>query len=319
MIDEHPQHSWNAPEDTTNEPAQEMAEPLAVSAPEANDAPPIFQNYGADFPPVRIPHFGHFLLLCVFLLFGLFCAAMLSRVALHLHWYGVTTLRAAVEDIHYELGSEAILYLFALAASLFLFPLVWDKGFFAGIQWNGATAIKLRWRLVSAAFGCLVLAAASSTLVHGPDNAPIDRIIRAPGAAWLLFAFGITFAPFFEELIFRGFLLPALCTAVDWFGEKIAHQPRMPLGENDAPQWTTTAMIAGSIATSIPFAAMHAEQTGNAIGPLLLLGGVSLVLCAVRLKTKSLAASVCVHALYNFVLFSIMLIGTQGFKHLDQM
>ena len=319
MTDENAQQSWGAPEASTNESAPESSDLSPAPNPPVVEAPALFQNYELPPPPVRIPHFGHLLLLGVFLLFGFFCAVTLSRLALHLHWGGVTTLRGAVEDIHYELGSESLLYLFTLAASLFLFPLIWDKGFFAGLQWNGATALRLRVRLVGAAFGCLVLAAVSSSLFPGPKNAPIDRIIRAPGAAWLLFAFGVTFAPFFEEMIFRGFLLPALCTAVDWFGEKIAHQPRLPLGENGHPQWTTTAMITASIATSIPFAAMHAEQTGNAIGPLLLLGGVSLVLCAVRLKTKSLAASVFVHAVYNFVLFSIMLIGTQGFRHLDQM
>ncbi len=51
-------------------------------------------------------------------------------------------------------------------------------------------------------------------------------------------------------------------------------------------------MVVGSLATSIPFAALHAEQTGYSIGPFLLLICVSLVLCAVRLTTRSLAASV---------------------------
>ena len=55
-------------------------------------------------------------------------------------------------------------------------------------------------------------------------------------------------------------------------------------------------MVVASIVTSIPFAALHAEQTGYSIGPFLLLVCVSLVLCAVRLSTRSLAASVMVHA-----------------------
>jgi membrane protease YdiL (CAAX protease family) len=64
---------------------------------------------------------------------------------------------------------------------------------------------------------------------------------------------------------------------------------------------------------------MHAEQTGYSWGPFLLLVCVSLVLCWARLSTRSLAASVAVHASYNFLLFSLMLIGTQGFQHLDKM
>jgi hypothetical protein len=77
--------------------------------------------------------------------------------------------------------------------------------------------------------------------------------------------------------------------------------------------------VTASLATSIPFAWMHAAQTGYALGPFFLLVGVSLVLCTVRLWTHSLAASVFVHASYNFMLFSLMLLGTDGFRHLNKM
>jgi membrane protease YdiL (CAAX protease family) len=126
-------------------------------------------------------------------------------------------------------------------------------------------------------------------------------------------------APFFEEIAFRGFLLPACCTAWDWAMERITGRPPRPLGENGHPNWSLGAMIAGSILTSVPFALMHAEQIAGAIGPLVLLVCVSLVLCAIRLATRSLAASVVVHACYNFLLFSLMLLGTSGFQHMDKM
>ena len=78
-------------------------------------------------------------------------------------------------------------------------------------------------------------------------------------------------------------------------------------------------MVIAAIATSLPFALVHAEQQGHALGPFLLLIAVSLVLCAVRLVTRSLAASVVVHACYNFLLFSLMMVGTAGFRHLEKM
>jgi hypothetical protein len=78
-------------------------------------------------------------------------------------------------------------------------------------------------------------------------------------------------------------------------------------------------MVIGSILTSIPFAWMHAEQTGSSLGPFLLLICVSLVLCWIRLSTRSLASSVLVHACYNLLLFSLMMLGTGGFRHLDKM
>jgi hypothetical protein len=39
----------------------------------------------------------------------------------------------------------------------------------------------------------------------------------------------------------------------------------------------------------------------------------------VRLKTRSLAACTLVHAFYNFLLFSIMMLGTGGFRNLQNM
>jgi membrane protease YdiL (CAAX protease family) len=78
-------------------------------------------------------------------------------------------------------------------------------------------------------------------------------------------------------------------------------------------------MVVSSILTSVPFALMHAEQTGYSLGPFVLLISVSMVLCWARLSTRSLAASVFVHASYNCLLFSLMLVGTGGFQHLDKM
>jgi membrane protease YdiL (CAAX protease family) len=153
----------------------------------------------------------------------------------------------------------------------------------------------------------------------GPEHAPIEDIFTSPGAAWLMFAFGVTFAPFFEEMFFRGFLLPSLATAWDWAIEQSTGKPARPLDANGHPQWSIFAMIVASIATSLPFALIHREQQGNAIGPFLLLIAISLILCAVRLKTRSLAASTFVHACYNFLLFFSMMIGSGGFRHMDKM
>jgi hypothetical protein len=282
---------------------------------------PIFQSYYQPEirPPARVPHLGHLAILGVFAFFGLLCASVLIRSALYFHLFGVTTLQKAITDIHYTLGSEAILYLFTFGACVLFFPLIWHKGFFAGLQWNGAIALRLRKQLFVTAAICFVLALVDSFLLPGPTDAPIDKIFRAPGAAWLLFAFGVTLAPFFEEMIFRGFLLPALCTACDWINEKITGAAVRPLDENGQPQWSLNAMAIASVLTSLPFAGMHAAQTGYSLGPFLLLVGVSLVLCWARLSTRSLAASVMVHASYNFLLFSIMMLGTGGFRHLERM
>ena len=167
----------------------------------------LFQSFSQpEFrPPVRMPHLGHVAMLGVFLIFGLLCASILIFTALHFHLFGVANQQEAAAEIHYALGSEAVLYLFTLGASLLFFPLIWGKGLFAGLQWNGAAAFRLRHRLFVIAAVCCALALVNGLLLPGPKDAPIDKMFRAPGAAWLLFAFGVTFAPFFEEFIFADF------------------------------------------------------------------------------------------------------------------
>lgn len=283
--------------------------------------PPLFQYWSRPATPKieRIPNAGHLGILFLIAICGLFCAGLVARLALHWHLFGVSTLSEAANEIHFTLGSEGLFYIFTFLGCLVVFPILWGKGFFAGLQWRGATALHYRGRLISAAGVCFILALVNGVLLPGPANTPIDRIFRMPGAAWMLFAFGVTLAPFFEEIAFRGFLLPALSTAFDWLAERAEGTTPHPLDENGHPQWSMPAMIIAAIITSVLFALMHGDQTGYSLGPFLLLVCVSLVLCWARLSTRSLAASVLVHACYNFFLFSLMFLGTSGFKHLDNM
>ena len=317
-VESWPPQAWPS-QSVPEEPAYPAFQSLTTGPPAAEL--PVFQSWAQPpvRPPKRIPNFGSLLMLVVLSLLGLLATGVAMGLAIHKHWFGATTAQEAITKIQYILGSEAVLYIVTFGLALIIFPLFWHKNLFAGMQWNGATALRLRWRLVSAAFVCFLLAVLGDEFMHAPTDTPIEKVFRTPGAAWFLFGFGVTFAPFFEETLFRGFLLPALCTAYDWFAEKTTGEPQRPLGPHGHPQWSFSAMVVASILTSIPFAAMHAEQTGYSLGPFLLLVGVSLVLCGVRLATRSLASSVLVHASYNFLLFSLMFIGTGGFRHLDKM
>lgn len=297
----------------------EPVEPEAVPKP---TEPALFDGWSQPEPPpapTRRPNIGDLGILGALALLGGLAAGLLTRSALHFHLWGVTTVDKAMSDVHYTIGSMAVLYLVSFGAALLLFPLIWHEGLFAGLQWNAHAAIERFRVLFGAACICFLLAMVDEVLLPGPANAPIDKLFDTRSAAWLLFAFGVTFAPFFEETIFRGFLLPALCTAFDWSVEKAAGFKPAQLDLEGHPQWSPGAMIFSSIATSIPFALMHAEQTGHSVGPFVLLVAVSLVLCWARLTTRSLAASVVVHASYNGLLFTLMLIGTGGFRHLDKM
>jgi membrane protease YdiL (CAAX protease family) len=267
----------------------------------------------------RIPHLGNLALLALLTTFGWLGAGMLLLLGLHFHLWGITSLAKAAADFRYNLASQAAQYLITFGGCLAVFPILWRKPFFVGVHWNFAFARYRFGRLIAAAVFCFFVAIVNGMLMPGPANAPIDELFRAPGAAWVLFAFGVTLAPFFEEMAFRGFLLPSLCTAYDWTVEHFTGAARRHLDEDGHPQWSRPAMLIASVITSVPFALMHGAQTSWSLGPFLLLIFVSLVLCWVRLSTRSLAASTMVHACYNFMLFSFMVLGTGGFKHLDKM
>ncbi|MGO9437412.1 MAG: lysostaphin resistance A-like protein [Terracidiphilus sp.] len=313
-----------APEAHTeiSEPGEPLLVPnLPTIADQEDNQQLLFQNFTRLPAPrqERIPHMGHLGILILLALGCLAVAAVLANVAVKYHLFGVTTITQAATDIHYTLGTEAIFYFLTLCASMLLFPVLWHREFFAALQWHANRARARSPWLIGAAVVCFILAMIDGVVLPGPADAPIDRIFRTPGAAWILFAFGVTLAPFFEELAFRGFLLPTLSTAYDWVAEKFTGESPHPLDPDGHPHWSMPAMIAAAILTSILFAALHADQTGYSLGPFLLLVCVSLVLCAVRLGLRSLAASVLVHATYNFLLFSFMLIGTGGFRHLENM
>lgn len=285
---------------------------------------PIFVAYTHPQPPPapreeRIPNLGHVGLLILLGVFGWLGIGLLLVFALRIHLWGITSFGVASTDFRYNLASQAAQYLITFGACLAVFPVVWHRPFFEGIHWHGSFAVRRSGRLISAAVLCFFVAMINGMLLPGPENAPIDQLFKAPGAAWFFFAFGVTLAPFFEEMAFRGFLLPSLCTAWDWTAEHIAGAPRRPLDQDGNPQWSLAGMVLASVITSVPFAMMHGAQTSWSLGPFVLLIFVSLVLCWVRLSTRSLAASTMVHACYNLMLFLFMLLGTGGFKHLDKM
>jgi hypothetical protein len=270
-------------------------------------------------PVARTPNFGDAMLFLVLMLLGVVTTTGGLGIALHFHWLGLRSLDEAAKSTSLTLASELRIYGIGLAGAVPFFRLIWGKGYFAGLHWHGATAFRLRTRLVWTAVACNVLAMAGNWLLPFPDHAPIDKLFGTSTDAWMLACFGVLIAPFFEEMIFRGFLLPAVATAWDWLGERMTDAKPRPLDAEGNPMWSVGAMIFASLMVSAPFALMHSAQLGQAWGPLLLLYCVSLILCAVRLATRSLAASTFVHSTYNFMLFAVMFAQTDGFRHMDKM
>ena len=312
-----------------SEPEQETEQAVVLSA--GNGVGPAFQfveppHFTNGFPYLvperpapRTPNVADASLFLVLMLLALLTTTGFLGLALHYRWLGLRSLDEASKSTPIALGSQLLIYVFTLVGAVPFFRMVWGKGYFDGVHWHAATAYRLRYRLVVVAFLCNVLAMVGNWLLPFPQHAPIDKLFGSSGDAWMLACFGVAIAPFFEEMIFRGFLLPAVATAWDWCNERMTGtRPRQPDSEGN-PVWSAGAMIFSALVVSAPFAMMHSAQVGQAWGPLLLLYCVSLILCAVRLGTRSLAASTLVHSAFNCMLFSVMLVETSGFRHMDKL
>ncbi|HWW98847.1 MAG TPA: CPBP family intramembrane glutamic endopeptidase [Edaphobacter sp.] len=265
-------------------------------------------------PPVRIPHLGHaalflaiagvFLLLINLLLLGFNHPSAIAGKAAN----GISP--------KIIVGSEALSYLATLAVSFFLFPLLWKRPFAEGIQANPDAARRNALRLIPIGLILSVSVQAISSLVSLPKNIPMDDFFRTPSDVWLVAAFGTLLAPLFEEVVFRGFLLPAFAIAYDWLS-----LPRTPAAYE---QWrsnnrlTRPSLVFSAVLTSILFALIHGFQTAFTWPVLVLLFCVSLVLSYVRLRLRSVMASTLIHVSYNATIFVFAFIVTDGFRHLDK-
>lgn len=285
-----------------SDPALEIPVQLAAPAP-----PPDLR---------RIPHLGHALLLGGLFLIGLFCSVILILVWMHFKILGIDSIPAAMHSLTFALGTMVATYVIAFVPGIFLFPLLWRRPLLVGLQWNFTAVRRHWWKLMATGVLCFFIALSFHKLLHFPAKTPMGDLLNTPAAVWSMWAFSITLAPLCEEILFRGFLLPAFATACDWIGEKPTHHAPRPLLANGHPQWSLPAMILAAIPTSLAFAQLHSSQNANAWGPFIMLVAVSLVLCAVRLATRSVAASTLTHATYNCTLFVVMFFHTHAFQHL---
>ena len=261
-------------------------------------------------PSQRIPNLLHLLLLLALTLLSfLFSEALI--LALHHHQPMLDTLA----DARLQIFASVLTYLLTLCACFAAFPPLWHRSFLEGVHWN-ATAVKPLFALAGLVLGFLTQGA--STLLPTPKNdLPVEVLFHNPALIWLLAAFGTLLAPLFEEIVFRGFLLPGVAILVDYMALPRDHDAHAAWRNSDA--FSTRAWTISALITSVLFALIHAPQLGYTWPAVALLVGVSLILCLVRIRARSVAASTLVHAFYNLSVFVTLFVSTGGFRHLDRM
>jgi uncharacterized protein len=263
-------------------------------------------------PTSRIPNFAHVLFFVALTLFALFASAALVLAFTH---GGMKTL----EDQRALTIVSLLTYVIALVLAYFAMPVFWHRPFLIGVNWNGS---QVNWWLGLVGLGLGFAAQIVTRFLPVPDDLPIDKLFRNPGAIWFLAFFAVVVAPLFEEVMFRGFLLPAIAIAVDWVRLPRGPEPMAAL-ENliawrSRSDYSRAALIVASILTSFAFVAIHGPQLAYTLPAMGLLMVVSLVLCVVRIRTGSVAASTLVHSCYNLSVFVALFVATGGFRHLDK-
>jgi uncharacterized protein len=289
-------------------PVEPPGTPEEYPAPESPPSP--------EATAAEVPHLGHAILFFVLCIPMLIVGELLSLfLAVKFHLFGDKNYRAMFDvmstDARLAIPTQALVYALIGLIAIPVFTVLWQRPFAEGIHWN-AQVVRGRflWLVglgLGIGFGIIFL----QYYLPMPQNPPIlEDMMRSPLGAWMMFAFGVTFAPLIEELAFRGFLLPGLIHAFRWL---MSHE----ILSAEAFSWMAVPISA--LLTTVPFALLHAEQVSHAWGPLLLIGLVSIALCVVRLRMNSLAASTIVHSAYNLTLFFGLLVQTGGFRHLDRL
>jgi hypothetical protein len=266
--------------------------------------------------PRRIPHIGHALLFILTAAVILFASQILlmafGKTPASVHQGAVT-----VQHPMLQMGSLATTYLLTLGIAWLIFPRIWHRSFLQGIRWNWYTARVHAPKLVGLGLMLGLMMQVLTYFITPPKTLPIDEFFATPLDAWVMTFFGILVAPAFEEICFRGFLVPAFAIAYDFLSLS-----RTPEAET---HWRTTTMLTpvslmfSAVATSLIFAWMHAQQIAHLWAALVGLFSVSLLLTMVRVRTQSVAASTVVHAAYNSFIFIAVLIQTGGYRHLDRL
>jgi uncharacterized protein len=124
-----------------------------------------------------------------------------------------------------------------------------------------------------------------------PKSLPMTELFKDRSSTFLIAGFAVLVAPFMEEMLFRGFLYPALA------------------------RWT--GAIFSVIVTASLFTLVHASQLGNSWAALVPIFFIGMVLTITRAVTKSVATGVLIHTTYNFVLMAQFFIATHGFTQMQ--
>ncbi|HEX3682654.1 MAG TPA: type II CAAX endopeptidase family protein [Bryobacteraceae bacterium] len=256
------------------------AEPVMEAPFVAEPAPPL----PAEPPPLPAPREPFWGYLDLVLMLGFVCAGLV----------GIVLLGAGLVAIVPKLKDDPMPLVLPLQ---FVFYLVVYAGFVAvfKLRYRAPVLVSLGWRRASlnplfAAVGGVVLAlglALLASLLHTPQvPSPIDKLVNSPSSLALFVITAVVVAPFFEELLFRGFVQPLLSR--------------------------TFGVIAGVLITAVLFGALHAPEYSWAWQYALVVSLAGAVFGWLRARTNSVIPGTVMHGFYNLAFVVGYLATTHG-------
>ena len=266
--------------------------------------------------PPRIPNLAHALL---FFSIAVVLLVLAQGILLTVTgaWHDPKMLEAVARKPKYVLSVQAVVYLGTLVIAWFVFPMLWERPFLEGIQWNAPKAKSLALKLIPAGIVLSFVVQGITSLIAMPKSMPMDDFFRTRTDVWLITVFGTLLAPAVEEIFFRGFVFPAFAIAYDWLS--MPRTPEAILQWRSTTTLTVPSFLFSGLLTSIFFAGLHAAQLANTWAAVAVLLCVSFLFTFVRVKTQSVACSSLLHASYNFTVFLTAFVVTGGFQHLEKM
>jgi len=200
------------------------------------------------------------------------------------------SVKALLSNALFLVPVQLCAYLITFLFTRMLITLRSQNDFWHAVKWNPPRA-NLATALAFGGATLAVLVQIASGMLPIPKSLPVEQYFRDAPSAYMMMAFGVLVAPLAEELLFRGLLFPVFARGL--------------------------GVSAGVGLTAFLFALIHQAQLSHAWAPLLLLFLVGLTLTITRAVTKSVAASWIIHVAYNATLFGFLYIGSQGFRHLE--
>jgi membrane protease YdiL (CAAX protease family) len=197
-----------------------------------------------------------------------FFLAMLAIRPLHLPNDGVRQI--AFQSIFYVL----------LTGVLYLLIARYGRPFWRSLGWTSEFRGAL-WCVIAGPVMAIGLAALAAVL-HARGESMIQNLVTDRLSRVVVMLFVSFFGPLFEELIFRGFLLPLLARTVG--------------------KWPAIFL------TAVPFALLHGTTVRWSWQAMLVIGLAGVAFGFARVKTGSTTAAAIVHVGYNSTLFALFLI-----------